>query len=213
MKLRPLETTVGHLRGRDCIYLDSVSLPDEIRVLVLRGTINGDLTERRVPGVFLPFEARFTGVLAIRVVELDSWSFAGDSSLDEVLDSPWIAELGGKVTPDHRHFTIQTYDDVFDVVCESASVSVYEPEPTSGETLAAAGNTVVPALLALEQQGWDLERSPESEWIASRNSRRIVADDPVQLLGLVAMRELRGRAWQASDNQIAVMLRRFRLDT
>jgi hypothetical protein len=214
MTLRPVNTSVGLLRGRDCIYLDSVSLPDEVRVLILRGEINGDLCERRAPGASLPFEACFSGVMAIRVLELDSWSFTGETSFDEVLESSWIAELGGKVTPEHRHFIVQTYDDVFDIVCDRVEVSIVEPDPPPGEIVATAGNVLVPALLVLEQQGWAVQHDSEDAkpWTATRRSQRIMADDPLQLLGLAAMRDVRGRVWRASDDQIADALHRFHLE-
>ena len=214
MRTRPLHTRVGQLRGRDCIYLDSVTLSDEVRVLILRGEINGDLCERRMSAAFLPFEARFSGVLAVRIVELDSWSPTGGTSFDEILESPWIAELGGKITDQHRHFTVQTYDDVFDVICERVDLAILEPAPQPKEIVAAAGNVLVPALLVLEQQGWTVEHEPESSapWAATRRSRRILADDPLQLLGLATMSDVRGHVWRASDGEIADVLRRYHLD-
>ena len=116
---QPVESEIGVLRGRDCIYLDSVELREGTNVLVLRGEINGDLCSRQRPGELIPYRLTFRGVLAIRLVELDSWCFDCASSFDECVSSPWIRELGGKVTQAHRHFVVQTYDDVFDVVCET----------------------------------------------------------------------------------------------
>ena len=51
------------------------------------------------------------------MVELDSWDFRAESSFDEVIDSEWIQTLRGKVNKTHRHFLVQTYDEVFEIVC------------------------------------------------------------------------------------------------
>lgn len=65
--------------------------------------------------------------------------------------------------------------------------------------------------LALEQQGWAVQHDSEDAkpWTATRRSQRIMADDALQLLGLAATRDVRGRAWRASDDQIADVLHRF----
>ena len=68
---------------------------------------------------FTPYELFFTGVLALKMIELDSWDFECASSFDEILESEWIAELGGKVSSDDKHVFVQTYDDIFEVICSS----------------------------------------------------------------------------------------------
>jgi hypothetical protein len=113
----PIETALGRLDGRDCIYLDSFAFEDGTGTLVLDGSINGNLCSTRQPGRFVPYTLRFRGVLAIKMVELDSCDWDMESSFDEIRDSEWIRSLGGKVTAAHRHYFVQTYDYVFDVVC------------------------------------------------------------------------------------------------
>lgn len=113
----PIETALGHLSGRDCIYLDRFAFEDGAGTLVLDGCINGDLCTSRKPNRFVPYTLRFHGVLAVKMVELDSCNWEFESSFDEVCDSEWIRLLGGKVTDAQRHFFVQTYDYVFDVVC------------------------------------------------------------------------------------------------
>ena len=39
----PIETALGHLNGRDCIYLDGFAFEDGTGNLVLGGCINGNL--------------------------------------------------------------------------------------------------------------------------------------------------------------------------
>jgi hypothetical protein len=110
-----IETPYGVLYGRDTIFLDSMDVSQGMNVVELRGELNvaASADERDQPYIF-----RFTGVMALQWVELDSWEGEGVSSFDEVLDSPWIAALGGKVDPSrHRHFHIQTYDEGFEIVC------------------------------------------------------------------------------------------------
>lgn len=116
---KPVETAIGIIKGRDAIYLNGLDYDGFD--LFLRGTIDGNLasntTER---DVF--YSIRFHGVLALQVLELDSWfhldwSSNRESSFDEVINSRWQASLGGKVTPEHKHYSFATYDDVIDVVC------------------------------------------------------------------------------------------------
>ena len=116
---KPVETDLGILEGRDCIYLDEVFLKDNQTTLILVGEINGNLCSNKQSGKFISFELIFSGVIALQMIELDSWDFASKASFDEVVESDWIGELGGKVDSTHRHYLVQTYDDVFDVVCHS----------------------------------------------------------------------------------------------
>jgi hypothetical protein len=115
----PIETELGCFQGRDCIYLDDVTFEDGTTTLVLEGSINGNLCTVPQPSSFVSYSLRFRGVLALKIVELDSWDYDCESSFDEVHDSEWVRSLGGKVTPAYRHFCVQTYDDVFDVVCKT----------------------------------------------------------------------------------------------
>jgi hypothetical protein len=68
-------------------------------------------------------------------------------------------------------------------------------------TLASAGNTVVPAYLALLQRGLSVSCTG-AYWMAEGPDHRFVAEDPLLLLALVALHETRGSEWQASDEEI-----------
>ena len=77
--------------------------------------------------------------------------------------------------------------------------------------IAAAGNTVVPGILALEAAGFEVTiqaRANRTTVQAVRNGEVYTAEDPVTVLGLVKLVELRGEAWQATDDQIARTLAR-----
>lgn len=79
--------------------------------------------------------------------------------------------------------------------------------------IAAAGNTVVPALLALEALGFHVEmsRADDAMCRATRGDEGYLAEDPVTVLGLVRLVELRTWEWRAADADIDSTLRRHRM--
>lgn len=64
-----------------------------------------------------------------------------------------------------------------------------------------AANVTTPAYLAILSKGYSV-RSDNGAMVAEREGDCFIADGPVPLLGLIAMAEIRGPAWQASDNEI-----------
>ena len=79
-----------------------------------------------------------------------------------------------------------------------------------GTELSQAGNTVVPAILALRQLGFNL--TWEGPTIVARlGDARFQADDPVAVLGLVKLAETR-HPWSATDAEIEDIMREFDLD-
>jgi hypothetical protein len=82
-------------------------------------------------------------------------------------------------------------------------------------TIASAGNVLVPAYLALQQRGFTehgqkADDSGEGEmWVAENQFVRLVAEDPLILLGLAALYETRGSEWQAEDDQIEEFLAKY----
>lgn len=123
---RPIESPLGTLNGRDCIFLRGVSLLEHQNDLVLRCSVDEGLCSKGRSDVVagVPTTMTFRGVLALLMIELDSWDWSGESSFDEVVDSEWVRTLRGKVTSAHRHFVVQTYDNVFQVVCEDYVVTM-----------------------------------------------------------------------------------------
>jgi hypothetical protein len=80
------------------------------------------------------------------------------------------------------------------------------------ERIAAAGNTEVPAYLTLIELGYSVDRSDRNgneHWIAKKGTLELMANGPLELLGLSLLRSERGPRWQASDNEINEFLRRF----
>lgn len=79
----------------------------------------------------------------------------------------------------------------------------------SGVDLVEAGNTVVPAILALEACGYVVTRELD-RFVVKAGDARFAADDPVALLGLVRLAEIR-RPWRASDSELDDVMSRFDL--
>ena len=79
-----------------------------------------------------------------------------------------------------------------------------------GFYITQAGNTVVPAILALETLGFAVEVN-RGMVTARDGEREFTADDPVTVLGLVRLIEVRGEQWRASDNEIEEVIDRHGL--
>ena len=72
---------------------------------------------------------------------------------------------------------------------------------------------LVPAYLALLAKGYAVtcQRSDNSEtWTAENALGRFTANDPITLLGVVNVAELRGQNWHASDSEIEAFVTKFR---
>lgn len=79
--------------------------------------------------------------------------------------------------------------------------------------IAAAGNTEIPAYLALLEKGYIVrwERLPEERafWFAGKDDYELVAAGPLELLGIAAMVETRGPDWRATDEEIGEFMKRY----
>jgi hypothetical protein len=81
--------------------------------------------------------------------------------------------------------------------------------------IAAAGNTVVPALLVLENLGFDVAVRSSSlgqTVVAVRGEEQYQGDDPVAVLGLIKLIEVRSWEWLPADSEIDNTTRKYRLD-
>jgi hypothetical protein len=79
--------------------------------------------------------------------------------------------------------------------------------------ISAAGNVVVPAYLVLKAKGYHVSCSRSTDdtewWTAEGRLGTFQGNDPITLLGIVAVAESRGSAWQADDAEIAEFLKFF----
>ena len=78
-----------------------------------------------------------------------------------------------------------------------------------GNRIATSGGTVVPAVLALEDSGYRVRELAGGLFEATSDQGTYVAEDPVMLLGLIKLVELRTWSWQPSDEEIDATLKRF----
>ena len=77
-----------------------------------------------------------------------------------------------------------------------------------------ASNTVVPALLVLEDLGFaiSVDRVPGQELFrATRGDEVYVAENPVTLLGLLELVEVGGWAWRPTEADLHRVLRQYEL--
>lgn len=79
--------------------------------------------------------------------------------------------------------------------------------------IVAAGNTIVPAYLVLLEKGYQVSRLRTDDevetWLAIKAGEEFVADDPLMLLGLVSLYEIRQEVWPAPDGEIDAFMERF----
>lgn len=83
------------------------------------------------------------------------------------------------------------------------------------ENITAAGNTEIPAFLAIKALGFDIDRTfldgdqQRELWVARNEQSQFSAGSPLELLGLCAMRSQRGLSWKASDDEINDFLEKY----
>ncbi|MGZ0148528.1 hypothetical protein ACXJJ3_15765 [Kribbella sp. WER1] len=68
---------------------------------------------------------------------------------------------------------------------------------------------MVPAVLALESSGYRVRELENGLLEASSDDGTYVAEDPIALLGLIKLVELRTWSWQADDEEIDTTLNRL----
>ena len=74
--------------------------------------------------------------------------------------------------------------------------------------LIAAGNTVVPAILLIRKMGYTFSANNEKgSCQAEKDGNVFGGDDPVIVLGLIKLFEMKGENWMASDEEIEEVLK------
>ena len=82
------------------------------------------------------------------------------------------------------------------------------------KSISTAGNTVVPAILALEGLGFVISVEHiegQDLFRAVRGDETYLADDPVGVLGLVTLVGIRGWQWGAADPDLERGIRQYEL--
>jgi hypothetical protein len=75
--------------------------------------------------------------------------------------------------------------------------------------LSAAANLLAPAYLSLLAKGYSV-RDENGLMVAERGPDCFLAENPIELLGVIAIAETRGENWQATDDEIDDFILRFR---
>lgn len=112
--------------GRDALTLEAVNVELYPHSLVLRGHANASLFFQAPGRGSVPFQLELHELLGLRMEDVD---FADHEPLSEgsflvVVESRWLAEIqrrdfGGKVSKAHRHYLLQAYDDVVQVIASN----------------------------------------------------------------------------------------------
>jgi hypothetical protein len=122
-QFEPIRTPVGIINGRDAIYLDEIHLDlVKANTLALQGELSPFAGSERESDDWITYTLVFFGICGLKVTELDSWDFKCASSFDEVKDSEFLKSF--KLDMEHKHYKVQTYDYVFDVVCRRFDFSL-----------------------------------------------------------------------------------------
>lgn len=128
-----IDTSLGVLNGRDCVYLDQMKR-DDLDTLTFTGDINGHLvSQHRDEKDWFLYTLTFQRVLAYFACELDTYeNMAGsghlnDSSFDLIEDSSWLKSLPVREDLDkniYQHYRLFTYDDVYNIIAVSYKLEV-----------------------------------------------------------------------------------------
>ena len=127
-KATAVNTCLGVLKGRACIYLDQVK-QDALNNLAFTGDINGHLvSQHRDEKDWFPYTLTFRQVLAYFTCELDTYEnlagteYLNGSSFDLIEDSTWLKSLPVREDFDkgiYRQYRLITYDDVYNIIAVS----------------------------------------------------------------------------------------------
>ncbi len=80
--------------------------------------------------------------------------------------------------------------------------------------LAAAGNTVIPAIQVLKKLGYTVSTTWEGGnqlFVAGRDNNTFIGGDPVMVLGLIKLYEVKGENWRVSDAELETIGREYGL--
>ncbi len=119
----PIETRLGVICGRDSIYLDEVTYDYAHRKVRLSGEINGALCSSSNDDSIIKYKLEFLGIYVFKLAELDLWCELTDidfciTSFGEIKNSALSAQASKVEGANLKHYLIQTYDDVFEIVCK-----------------------------------------------------------------------------------------------
>ncbi|MFD1888561.1 hypothetical protein [Paenibacillus wenxiniae] len=137
-EIEAVNTPLGHLYGRDAIYVDKLDYELNHRQVTLTGEFNGGLASESESDDFVKYTLCFEGVYYFKATELD---LHGDhlptgktdikSDWLEYRQSPLLErakQKGKRELKELRHFILFTYDDVFEIACQSYQLELHPNE-------------------------------------------------------------------------------------
>ncbi len=71
----------------------------------------------------------------MKLFEIDAWDYSSSSSFDEVLKSEWLLRFEGNKTAEHKHYMVQTYDAVLEVICLECELTFLDREQMQHDSL------------------------------------------------------------------------------
>lgn len=126
-----INTHIGYLNGRDCIYLRKV-IQDEDDNLIIECEFNGRLVSSLKNDEWLNGVLTFKSVIYYQSCEIDTYFNQMDflktqSSFDEIQDSQLLK--GTPIRQDfnkdnYRHYVVHTYDFIFDILAKEYELAI-----------------------------------------------------------------------------------------
>ncbi len=78
--------------------------------------------------------------------------------------------------------------------------------------LASAGNVIIPAIKIIEELGYELRvEKADQLFIAENGKNTFIGEDPITILGLIKIYEVKGESWQMQDAEIENIGRKYNL--
>lgn len=75
-----------------------------------------------------------------------------------------------------------------------------------------AGNVLIPAIKVMKDIGYRVDFEEETAlFSAHKDSNEFFAEDPVALLGLIKLFEVRGENWRISDKELNAIAHEYRM--
>ncbi|WP_195599396.1 hypothetical protein [Longibaculum muris] len=130
--LTAIQTELGILQGRDCVYLNTL-IQDDFGHLTLSGDINGHLIYNNTNEKdWISYQLVFQQVLAYFSCELDTYEMIENnadyqSSFVMVNASRWIEKLPIRKDIDcslYKHYRFYTYDFVYDILAVDFQMTI-----------------------------------------------------------------------------------------
>lgn len=118
----PIETSLGILKGRDCIFLDNLIKKENS--FIFEGEINGRLLDNG-KDAYIKYEFEFKKVVSMFTCELDTYDAMNTNSVysfEIIENSKYLKNIAANDELDIKslkHYRLKTYDDVFDIIAEA----------------------------------------------------------------------------------------------